>query len=181
MHAVCAGLPRYVSATPVFIVLHMPEGFADIVASQLERVTGIPASATRADEIARPGHFYVAASGAHLKLERIGSLVRLKHQDSEPVNYCKPSADILFKSAAEVYGPGTIGVVLSGMGTDGLEGCRAIVSAGGRVLVQDEASSAVWGMPGAVVRNNIASRVLPPDRIAQYLQMRLGRQDLSVA
>ncbi|MBM80229.1 MAG: hypothetical protein CMJ78_06500 [Planctomycetaceae bacterium] len=105
--------------------------------------------------------------------ETITRSVRVQLSQAPPENECRPAADVLFRSAANVFGPGTLGVVLTGMGMDAVAGCRAIVEVGGRVLVQDEASSAVWGMPGQVARAGLAEAILPPDELAQTIARRL--------
>lgn len=101
-----------------------------------------------------------------MRLLRLGASLAIFHKDSPPENFCKPSVDVLFRSAAAAYGPSALGLVLTGMGSDGLAGSRAIVAAGGSLIAQDEASSVVWGMPGAVVQAGLASAVLPLARIA---------------
>ena len=87
--------------------------------------------------------------------------VRLRLNQNPPVNACRPSADVLFRSVAEVYGSRTLAVVLTGMGNDGLLGCKCVQQAGGQILVQDESTSAVWGMPGQVARAGLADEILP--------------------
>ncbi|MCC2096260.1 MAG: chemotaxis protein CheB [Hyphomicrobiales bacterium] len=178
---ICSGIASSVASVPVFLVQHMPDGFADIIASQIHRATGLPATASRDGMTVKGGQVYVANSGSHLKLKRHGLAVRLQQEHCEPVNYCKPAADVLFASAAEVFRDGVVGVVLSGMGIDGLNGCRAIASVGGRLLAQDEDSSAVWGMPGAVARSGLKCDLLPPDRIAGKLRLLLCKRELASA
>jgi two-component system chemotaxis response regulator CheB len=95
------------------------------------------------------------------------------HQDP-PENSCRPAVDVLLRSVAKVYGPDSLTVILTGMGQDGLRGCDATRAAGGQVIVQDEATSIVWGMPGAVVRAGLAQRVLPLDAIAEEIQLRVA-------
>jgi two-component system chemotaxis response regulator CheB len=96
--------------------------------------------------------------------------------DGPPENSCRPAADVLFRSAARLWGPGTLGVVLTGMGRDGLAGSRAVVEAGGAVLAQDEFSSVVWGMPGEVVRAGLADAVLPLGQVGVEIALRLRRR-----
>ena len=100
---------------------------------------------------------------------RFGSSLVISHEDSLPENFCKPSVDVLFRSAAQAYGLAALGLILTGMGADGLAGSRAIVEAGGSVIAQDEASSVVWGMPGAVARAGLASAILPLPKIAAVI------------
>jgi two-component system chemotaxis response regulator CheB len=97
---------------------------------------------------------------------RAGLPATLRLNQAEPENHCRPSVDVLFRSAALAYGAGVLAVVLTGMGCDGLAGCRAIRACGGGVLAQDQATSAVWGMPGAVVQAGLADRTLPLNDLA---------------
>jgi two-component system chemotaxis response regulator CheB len=159
-------LAPHLDAVPVFVVLHMPTDFTSVVAAQIERLTGRATIVAKHGESPCPGTIYFAPGGTHMRLLRLGSSLAIVHKDSPPENFCKPSVDVLFRSAAAAYGPSTLGLVLTGMGTDGLAGSRAIVAAGGSLIVQDEASSVVWGMPGAVAQAGLASAILPLARIA---------------
>ena len=111
--------------------------------------------------MARPGTAWVAPGGAHLEVALEKGALRMRLVDGLPENSCRPSADVLFRSAVRALGGRVLGVVLSGMGFDGLRGCRAIREAGGTVLVQDEATSVVWGMPGNVAEAGLAHKILP--------------------
>jgi two-component system, chemotaxis family, protein-glutamate methylesterase/glutaminase len=104
-----------------------------------------------------------------------GDTARIDLNKGPPEHSCRPAVDPLFRSVASAYGPRALAVVLTGMGQDGCSGARAIVDAGGRVLAQDEATSVVWGMPGFVVRAGLATAVLPLDRVADEIVMRLAR------
>jgi two-component system chemotaxis response regulator CheB len=146
---------------PLVIVQHMPATFTARLAERLteksrlrvrEGVAGEPVSAAGA---------WIAPGDYHLLLKRDGQSVRLALNQDAQVNSCRPAVDVLFRSAAEVYGPAVLAVVLTGMGQDGLRGCEAIRAAGGQVLAQDEASSVVWSMPGAVAQAGLADQVLP--------------------
>lgn len=159
-------LTPHLDAVPVFVVLHMPTDFTSVVVGQIERLTGRSTIVAKHGESPRPGSVYFAPGGTHMRLLRLGASLVICHKDSAPENFCKPSVDVLFRSAAAVYGPSTLGLVLTGMGSDGLAGSRAIVAAGGSVIAQDEASSVVWGMPRAVAQAGLASAVLPLSRIA---------------
>ena len=164
--AVLAELAPSLGSVPVLIVLHLPADFTRLVTSNIEKVTKLPTRAARQGEPALPGHIYFAPGDMHLRIVKIGETPILCHTDGPPENFCKPAVDILFKSAAQSFGPGALGLVLTGMGVDGLAGSRGIVEAGGAVIVQDEASSVVWGMPGAVANAGLASAILPLDRMA---------------
>jgi len=118
----------------------------------------------------------LAPGGIHTELARSGKSVRIALRDTPPVNSCRPSADVLFRSSAQIYGADTLALVLTGMGSDGLLGCKDIVGQGGTVFAQDEASSIVWGMPGQVVRHGLATKTLPLSQIGPDIAMRLRRQ-----
>jgi two-component system chemotaxis response regulator CheB len=144
---------------PVFVVQHMPPTFTRLFAERLDRQSGLEVHEAVSGTVAKPGHLYVAAGGAHMVVSRCRREVVIQVDDGPPENSCKPSVDVLFRSAATTWGPGVLGVVLTGMGQDGLAGVRSIVSAGGEVIAQDQASSVVWGMPGAVARAGLAAEV----------------------
>jgi len=161
-------LPRDL-ALPVLIVQHMPPHFTAVLAERIRRESGHDCREAEHGEPLLPGRVYMAPGDYHMTLSGAASEPALCLDHSEPVNYCRPSADPTLRSAAQLFGTGTLAVVLTGMGEDGLNGCREVVARGGRVLVQDEASSVVWGMPGAVVHAGLASAVLPLEQIAPQL------------
>lgn len=145
---------------PVVLTQHMPSTFTAILAEHLAKSAGRPAAEGRDGEPLRPGQIYVAPGGRHMTLARSGSEVVIRLGDGPPVNFCKPAVDPLFQSVVEIFGPATLGVILTGMGSDGAEGVRAIGQAGGSAIAQDEASSVVWGMPGAAAHTGMCSDVL---------------------
>jgi two-component system chemotaxis response regulator CheB len=158
---------------PILVVQHMPPDFTARLAERLagqsrlrvrEGVEGERVSACQA---------WVAPGGHHLLVRQEGHAVCLALNQEPPVNSCRPSVDVLFRSAAEVYGAGVLAVVLTGMGQDGLHGCESIRAAGGQVIVQDEASSVVWSMPGAVARAGLAHQVLPLDQLGPEILRRV--------
>lgn len=163
------GLADHIANVPVFVVLHMPADFHEIVAQHIARQTGLAAGVATHGEVARPGRVYFAPGGLHLRIGKAPEGARMWHSDAEPDQFLKPAANLLFRSAAVTYGHSLLGVVLTGMGADGLEGSRVIVARGGSVIAQDEASSVVWGMPGAVVREGLACAVLPLDDMARAI------------
>ena len=110
-----------------------------------------------------------------MAVEREGDAVRLTTHEDARENSCRPSVDVLFRSVASVYGPHALAVVMTGMGQDGVRGCEQIQAAGGQVLVQDESSSVVWGMPGGVARAGLANQVLPLARLGQEIIDRVSR------
>ena len=154
---------------PVVVVQHMPAVFTRQFADRLDRVCASTVLESAGGEELQPGHVYVAPGDHHLELRQTRRGARTVLHQGPAVNFCRPSVDTLFRSAAEVYGGDLLAVVLTGMGSDGREGSGAVVAAGGRVLAQDEASSLVWGMPGAVAKAGFAHRVLPLDQIGTAL------------
>lgn len=159
---------------PILIVQHMPALFTRLLAERLEALTGMPAREGVADALLRPGDIWVAPGGYHMDLERTSDGVRLRIHEEPPENSCRPAVDVLFRSVAKVYGAASLSVVLTGMGQDGLRGCEHIREAGGQVLAQDEASSIVWGMPGAVANAGLADQVLPLAEIAAEINRRVA-------
>lgn len=154
---------------PIFIVQHLPDAFMDFFARQLSAHTDRTVSvAARGIEVL-PGRIYVAPGDAHLVCRRLRDKVVVDHvAEYAESRYC-PSVDALFASVAEVYGAGALAIVCSGMGNDGAAGARKLYSNGATILVQDAQSSVVWGMPGAVARENLARAVLSPDALAVTL------------
>ena len=151
---------------PVLIVQHMPPLFIALLAERLNRLCKIAVREASACDGLRAGVVYLARGDWHMQIvgpSAHGSL-RLTQASSE--QHCRPSVDVLFRSAAAVYGAGVLAVVLTGMGSDGLDGCRAIHAAGGKILVQDRATSAVWGMPRVVAEAGLADQVLPLEALA---------------
>ena len=122
---------------------------------------------------------YIAPGGRHMEVRRRGVHVFLELTDAPPENSCRPAADVLFRSAASAYGAGIVAAVLTGMGQDGLRGSECITELGGEVVAQDEPTSVVWGMPGAVVNAGLARQVLPLEEIAPALVRAVERGRLS--
>lgn len=156
---------------PIVIAQHMPRLFTSLLAERLDRESQLTVREAVAGERVVAGNVYLAQGDWHLQLTRavFGRGYALRLLQPAPEDFCRPSVDVLFCSAADACGDGVIGLVLTGMGSDGLEGCRAIRKAGGHVVVQDRASSAVWGMPGIVTDAGLAHRVLPLHAIAAEL------------
>jgi two-component system chemotaxis response regulator CheB len=148
-------------SVPIAIVQHMPGDFTARLAERLTEKSRLAVREGAAGELLASAPAWVAPGGHHLLLRREGRAVRLALNQEPPVNSCRPSVDVLFRSATDVYGPGVLAVVLTGMGEDGLRGCECVRAAGGQVLVQDQASSVVWSMPGAVAQAGLADQVLP--------------------
>lgn len=154
---------------PILVVQHMPGQFLEQLANRLAAVTGHDVRLAEQGERVGPG-VRIAPGDRHLTLRGRATSARIALVASPPENYCRPAADPLMRSAAAVYGAATLGVVLTGMGADATEGSRAVVAAGGRVLVQDRATSAVWGMPGAVVREGLAAATVPIEELGGRVQ-----------
>lgn len=156
-------------AQPILITQHMPATFTALLAEQLARVADRPCTEGRDGEVVRPGHCYIAPGGYHMVVERHGLEVITRLNQDPPENFCRPAVDPMLRSAARTYGPGVLAVILTGMGADGAEGCRAVANAGGRFIAQDEATSVVWGMPAAAAATGLAEAVLPLNGIAPWI------------
>ncbi|WP_261376624.1 chemotaxis response regulator protein-glutamate methylesterase [Nocardioides sp. J9] len=151
---------------PVLVVQHMPPVFTAMLAQRLDKVSALEVrEAVDGDEV-RPGRVLVAPGDHHLRLRRGVAGVHAVLDQGPQENFCRPAVDVLFRSALDVYGGSAIATLLTGMGQDGLAGARQLAAAGARVLVQDEESSVVWGMPGAVAGAGLADDVLPLDEMA---------------
>ncbi len=160
---------------PVLVVQHMPPVFTRQLAARLDRLG--PATVVEASEgeVLKPGTVYIAAGDHHLEVSRSAGQLRTHLTDAPPVNFCRPAVDVLFRSAVRELGGQLLALVLTGMGADGRTGCEDVVAAGGTVLVQDEPTSVVWGMPGAVAAAGLAHRVLPLGEVAPTLESVLAR------
>lgn len=158
---------------PVVIVQHMPPLFTRLLAERLGAISSFKSQEGSEGQLLRPGQLWVAPGGFHMVTERVRDGVILHLHEERPENSCRPAVDVLFRSVAKCYGPKVLSVILTGMGQDGLKGCEAIVAAGGQVLAQDEASSVVWGMPGAVSNAGLADKVLPLSELGPEILRRL--------
>jgi two-component system chemotaxis response regulator CheB len=161
-----AQLDTVIDGAPVLITQHMPATFTTILAEHLARTSARAVREAIDGEPVLAGNVYLAPGGRHMRVARRNGTAVIVIDDSPPVNFCKPSVDPLFASAAEVWGNWALALVLTGMGSDGSKGAAQIVAAGGSVIAQDEVSSTVWGMPGAVAEAGLCSAVLPLDQIA---------------
>lgn len=158
---------------PIFITQHMPPRFTTSLAEHLGRVAGRPVAEGVDGETVRDGKVYVAPGDWHMLIEG-PSPPKIRLTQSAPVNFCRPSADPMLRSLVAVYGSGLLCVVLTGMGADGLGGATEVVAAGGTVVAQDQATSVVWGMPGAVANAGLCTAILPLDRIGSYIRQTTG-------
>ena len=159
-------------SVPVFIVQHMPATFTALLAARLSTVGVMTIKEAQEGEVAQAGTGYIAPGGFHMTLDKSGAKTIIHLNSDPPENSCRPSVDVLFRAVAQIYGGGVLAVILTGMGNDGLKGCQAIAGKGGQVIAQDEDTSVVWGMPGAVVQAGLASAILPLDKIADEIVFR---------
>ncbi|MFO0646823.1 MAG: chemotaxis response regulator protein-glutamate methylesterase [Polyangiales bacterium] len=161
-------------AAPVLIVQHMPPLFTRMLADRLGASGPLRVREASHGDVLTPGGVWIAPGDFHMRVERQGLSTVIALDKGPPENSCRPAVDVLFRSVAEVYGERALALVLTGMGQDGLRGAEAIHARGGRIIAQDEASSVVWGMPGAVVRAGLAGSVLPLQEIADDVTRRVG-------
>jgi two-component system chemotaxis response regulator CheB len=160
---------------PIVVVQHMPAQMAEFFASGLSANCRMRVVLAEDGASVEPGTMWVAPGGAHLTIAAAGPRVSFRLDHGPEQNGCRPAVDPLFRSAARVFGAGTLALVLTGMGHDGLAGAHAVHDAHGRVLVQDEASSVVWGMPGAIARAGLADAVVPLAQMGGELRARARR------
>ena len=147
---------------PIVITQHMPATFTKLLAQHIEQNCGLTAHEGTQGMILEKGHVYVAPGGFHMELQRHEDRsVRLNITDTAPENYCKPSVDPMMRSAVDLYGNRVLGVMLTGMGNDGLQSFKALANEGGVIMAQDEKTSVVWGMPGAIAHAGLCNTVLP--------------------
>jgi len=163
---VLKALGGLIDRVPVLITQHMPPTFTTILAEHAAKAAGRPAAEGKDGEPILAGRIYVAPGAKHMVVRKTGASTVIHLEDGPPINFCKPAVDPLFSSAAQAWGAQAFACVLTGMGHDGAHGAGDIVAAGGSVIAQDEATSVVWGMPGAVAQAGHASAVLPLDQIA---------------
>ena len=157
---------------PIFIVQHMPPVFTQLLANRLTEFGVIPVMEPYDGQEAQAGKAYIAPGGWHMYLKRQGTKVFIGLNDDPPENSCRPAVDVLFRSAALVYKRSLLGVVLTGMGQDGLLGAQDILRENGSVIVQDQETSVIWGMPGVIAKADLADKVLPLDEIPNEILYR---------
>jgi two-component system chemotaxis response regulator CheB len=176
--ALVARLGPVIERAPVLITQHMPPTFTTILAEHLGRASGRPAREAENGEPVVPGRIFLAPGGRHMTVAQRGGEPVISLNDGPPINFCRPAVDPLFSSAAPIWSVALLAVILTGMGTDGTHGAQDVVAAGGSVMAQDEATSVVWGMPGAAANAGVCSAVLPLDEIGPKI-VRLFRGDRS--
>ncbi|MCX6604955.1 MAG: chemotaxis response regulator protein-glutamate methylesterase [Acidobacteria bacterium] len=174
-HALHQILPRLPATlpVPVVVVQHMPALFTAPLANRLNETCALAVREAVDGEPLMNGTVYLAPGGRHLKLVPTPSGIRIRLDDGPPENSCRPAVDVLFRSAAPLFGPAVLGVILTGMGQDGLLGATELDRAGVELLVQDQASSVVWGMPGAIVRSGLPHSIVPLAGLAEAIADRL--------
>jgi two-component system chemotaxis response regulator CheB len=151
---------------PILIVQHMPPIFTSLLAKRLASKCALPVHEGQPGDLLSTAGIWIAPGDYHMVVQREENRVVLHTNKGPRENFCRPAVDALFRSVAQIYGANSLGVILTGMGQDGLKGCEALCAAGASVIVQDEASSVVWGMPGFVARAGLAEKILPLDQIA---------------
>ncbi len=159
---------------PILVVQHMPASFTSAFARSLDERCQLEVREAFEAAEARPGQVWIAPGDHHITVERTSAGCRLHLDQGPKQNSCRPAVDALFRSVARAFGPRTLALVLTGMGTDGTEGARALRQAGARIVIQDEQSSVVWGMPGSIASARLADQVLPQDEIAPFLERSLA-------
>lgn len=155
---------------PIIITQHMPATFTKILAQHITQQTGIEAFEGADGMVVEAGKAYVAPGGFHMTFERDGTQLVIKLDQGPAVNFCKPAVDVMLDSIIDIYGQKVLTAILTGMGHDGLGGAERLVAEHGRVVAQDEKTSVVWGMPGAVATAGLCADVLPLDEIGPWLK-----------
>jgi len=171
---VLVGMGSILQRIPVLVVQHMPPMFTGVFADHLRVQLGVRACEPEDGEPLVPGTVYIAPGGRHMGLSTGSGNPMIRLDDSPPVNFCRPAVDVLFRDVAAVFKGSALAVVLTGMGADGTQGARSLCEAGGTIIAQDEASSAVWGMPGSIVKAGLAHEVLPLESIGPAIKGHFG-------
>ncbi|OFW84117.1 MAG: chemotaxis response regulator protein-glutamate methylesterase [Alphaproteobacteria bacterium GWF2_58_20] len=165
------GLPQ-----PIIITQHMPPTFTAILADHIQKQCGIPCAEGRHGEPLVAGRIYIAPGDTHMTLSGTMEAPIIRLNKEPPENYCRPSVDPMMRSAAKIFGNNMLSIILTGMGQDGMLGCKQVVESGGMVIAQDEASSVVWGMPGAVAQAGLCSAILPLTEIGPFVSKKIARR-----
>ena len=160
---------------PMILTQHMPATFTKILAQHITQNTGVTAFEGENGMPVEKGKLYVAPGGYHMTFTRRDGRVEIVLDEGPAENFCKPSVDPMLRSALNIWGPKILTVILTGMGHDGLPGSKLVVEAGGRVVAQDQETSVVWGMPGAVATNGLCTAVLPLPEIGPWVRQAMGK------
>ena len=155
---------------PIFLTQHMPPTFTRILAENITRATGLKSAEATDGQLVEAGHLYIAPGDWHMTVERRNAMPTLCLNKNPPENFCRPAVDPMLRSLVPIYGKRLLTVILTGMGQDGMRGAESVVQAGGAVIAQDEASSVVWGMPGAVATAGLCSAILPLKEIGPLVK-----------
>jgi two-component system chemotaxis response regulator CheB len=161
-------------AVPVVIVQHMPALFTHLLAKHLDGKAKLGVREGSAGILLEPSHVWIAPGDHHMFLYRDKNVIRIGINQDAPEHSCRPAVDVLFRSVARTFGPHALAVVMTGMGSDGALGAKAIRQAGGEILIQDQATSVVWGMPGAVAAAGLADQIYPLGNIAPEIIRRVA-------
>jgi two-component system chemotaxis response regulator CheB len=175
-----SGLPGNLPV-PMVITQHMPRVFTKLLAERLTAGSKVPVHEARDGDVLVPGEAWLAPGDYHMTLERVAGRVKVRLNQGPPENSCRPAVDVMLRSVAAIYGGRSLTVILTGMGQDGLLGCQALHDLGAPIVVQDEASSVVWGMPGWVAKAGIAGAILPLARLSDAIIQRVGPGKISEA
>ncbi len=173
LHSLIPNLPGNFPV-PVVIVQHMPAVFTRLLAEQLAKRAALEVHEGASGVVIKPGQVWIAPGGRHMLVQRNSNFVQLVTNEGPPENSCRPAADVLFRSVADCFGRDTLAVVMTGMGRDGTSGCERIRNAGGQIIVQDQPSSVVWGMPGTVVQAGLADQIVALDQLPEEICRRVG-------
>jgi two-component system, chemotaxis family, protein-glutamate methylesterase/glutaminase len=166
---------------PIVVVQHMPKLFTRLLAERLDKQSSIAVHEGAEGDVLKPGHVWIAPGDFHMTVAREGPAVRLSMNQGPPQNSCRPAVDVLFESVAKVYGANALAVVLTGMGSDGVRGAQLVRDSSGQVIIQDEASSVVWGMPGQVAAAGLAEGIFSLNEIPRELERRTNWRQSSPA
>ena len=158
---------------PVVVTQHMPATFTTILAEHIAKASGWPCTEAADGMALQSGHIYVAPGNFHMTVEKSGTGMVIRTNQNPPENFCRPAVDPMFRSLADEFGGAVLAVILTGMGHDGRDGAKVLVEAGGTVIAQDEASSVVWGMPGAVATAGLCEAVLPLNDLGPHVMNKL--------
>lgn len=161
---------------PVVVTQHMPATFTTILAEHITRMSGWECKEAENGDRLQPGKILLAPGDFHMVVEQKGVDRIIRINQNPPENFCRPAVDPMFRSVVKVFGSHVIAVILTGMGNDGEKGSKAVVDAGGTVISQDEKSSVVWGMPGAVATAGLCSAVLPTEELAVYVMNHMAKK-----
>ncbi|HEX2620697.1 MAG TPA: chemotaxis response regulator protein-glutamate methylesterase [Phototrophicaceae bacterium] len=155
---------------PIVVTQHMPKTFTTLLAQHINQNCKIPASEGAEGMVIKKGHVYIAPGGYHMVLKKRGEDVVISINEDAPENFCRPSVNPMLRSLIPIYGGRILTVILTGMGNDGSQVCKDVVEKGGQVIAQDEATSVVWGMPGAVATAGLCTAVLPLQEINGWIK-----------